>query len=365
MSTTRAAVQLGAGAIEMHELPVPDRINSDEALVRVEGSGICGSDYEQYLGHFDGIEGLMKYPVIPGHEPVGRIEQIGDEASRRWQVEVGDRVAIESHVPCGVCVHCGRGHFTICPRKLMYGYGELSDGSGLWGGFSEYMMLRGNTFVHKLPENLSIEDAVMFNPLGAGFEWAVRTGGVGVGDDVLIFGPGQRGLACVIASVMAGANRIVVVGLGKDQAKLELARSLGATQTITLDSPDTDELLDKIEGGLFDRVVDVTPSSTHPNVAAIAAARSGALITYAGVKGMKAVPDFISDTVVFKALTIRGVMGVSHDSYRMAVRAVVSGRFDFSGWHTATHKLDDVVDAILRFGAQTVEDSPIHVTVVP
>ena len=83
---TFAMVQTAARTLEMRDLPIPD-IEADSAILRIEACGICGSDYEQF-------EGVLKtpMPVIPGHEPVGIIEAIGDKAARRWGVDVGDRL---------------------------------------------------------------------------------------------------------------------------------------------------------------------------------------------------------------------------------------------------------------------------------
>ena len=86
---TFAMVQTGVRTLEPRELPIPE-IDDDSALLRVEVCGICGSDYEQYAGVL-----RTPVPVIPGHEPLGRIAKLGDRAGRRWGVEVGDRVAVE------------------------------------------------------------------------------------------------------------------------------------------------------------------------------------------------------------------------------------------------------------------------------
>ena len=93
---TLAMVQTGPRALEPRDLPVPE-IGDDGALLRIEACGICGSDYEQY-------EGMLRtpMPVIPGHEPLGRIEAIGDAAAKRWGVDQGDRVAVETMLSCRI-----------------------------------------------------------------------------------------------------------------------------------------------------------------------------------------------------------------------------------------------------------------------
>src|SRR3954468_12518360 len=88
--------------LEAREFPRP-MIGADDALLRVEACGICGSDYEQYDGTL-----RVRYPLIPGHEPVGVIERIGDVASERWGVREGERVAVETLLPCGHCASCAQ-----------------------------------------------------------------------------------------------------------------------------------------------------------------------------------------------------------------------------------------------------------------
>src|SRR5437870_13568491 len=92
--TSHAIVQTAPRALELRELPLPE-IGPDDALLQVEACSVCGSDYEQYEAALP-----VRLPVIPGHEPVGRIADTGDEAARRWRVQHGDRVCVETLSPC-------------------------------------------------------------------------------------------------------------------------------------------------------------------------------------------------------------------------------------------------------------------------
>ncbi len=96
---SKAVVQTGARALELRELPFPERIGPDEGLLRVDACGICGSHYEQYAGTMP----YLPFPLIPGHEPVGTIVEVGEIAAKRWSVAAGDRVCIEALLPCGYC----------------------------------------------------------------------------------------------------------------------------------------------------------------------------------------------------------------------------------------------------------------------
>src|SRR5213593_3963833 len=117
MRTSRAVVQTAPRRLELRELPVPE-IDDDSALLRVEACGICGSDVEQYTGTIP-----VRMPVIPGHEPLGVIEQIGHRAAKRWGVNAGDRVAVEAPIPCGHCRACLEGRYQVCRgRGGMFAY---------------------------------------------------------------------------------------------------------------------------------------------------------------------------------------------------------------------------------------------------
>jgi threonine dehydrogenase-like Zn-dependent dehydrogenase len=206
----------------------------------------------------------------------------------------------------------------------------------------------------------------MFNPLAAGFEWAITSAGTRVGDDLLILGPGQRGLACVIAAVVAGANRIVVTGLAQDAHKLEMAKSLGATEVVVIDPKDPESMVRALGNDKFDRVVDVTPVATQPILDAISMVRPGGTIVLAGLKGSARRVAVPPDVLVMDGIELKGVRGISTRSYRLAVRAICSGAYDFSAWHTHTMKLKDAELAIRILAGEVKQGpEPLHITIVP
>ena len=196
-STVRAAVLLKPKTIELREFARP-AIGADDALLRIEACGICGSDYEQYEGAAPQTEDYTQYPVIPGHEPLGLIEEIGARARQRWGVAEGDRVAVRSGYGCGRCAACGRYESRACPGT--YGYTDVSKPPHLWGGYAEHMYLCPHSVMKKMDPRIPAGVAVMFNPLAAGLSWAGSIPVTGPGDRVVILGAGQRGLCCVIAA---------------------------------------------------------------------------------------------------------------------------------------------------------------------
>jgi len=356
---SRAVVQTGPRQLEMRELDVPD-IGDDGALLRVEACGICGSDVEQYDGLLP-----VKFPLIPGHEPLGIIEKIGDKAARRWGVDVGDRVAVETLIRCGNCRDCVAGNYQLCRGRggAMFGYAyvPLSHPPGLWGAYADYMVLDPNTLLHRIDKSLPAELAVMFNPLGAGFRWAVEAGEVGPGDSVLILGPGQRGLTSVIACRAAGAGQIIVTGLARDAAKLALARELGADATIDVENEDVRTRVKELTGGRgADVVVEVSANATEPVAESLHYVRPGGRIVLAGVKGFKSVPDFVSDLIVVKEIRICGVLGVTSNAYRAAIRLIESGTVPLEKLHTHDFPLEKAEEAILTLAGRTGGPASIH-----
>src|SRR5882724_11421013 len=109
---SQVMLQVADRRILQDEWEIP-RVGPTEALIKVEICGICGSDVEIYKGHFAAAE-LLQYPLIPGHEPIGRIVEIGADAAKRWKVKVGDRIALEPTLSCGRCDVCLSGHYNNC-----------------------------------------------------------------------------------------------------------------------------------------------------------------------------------------------------------------------------------------------------------
>ena len=357
---TLAMVQTGVRKLEPRDLPIPE-IDDESALLRVEACGICGSDYEQY-------EGMLRtpMPVIPGHEPLGVIEQIGDAAARRWGVDVGDRVAVETMLSCRFCSECLGGRYHLCRTRRIYSYIPLAEAPGLWGAYAQYMFVHRNSVVHKVDKTLAPSTAVMFNPLGAGFRWAVEMPRTGPGDTVLILGPGQRGLASVIACREAGADQILVTGLAADARKLALARDFGAHHAIDVENENALERVRELTNGQgADVVVDVSSYSTAPVAQALDFVRPGGRVILAGVKGFKAIPDFVSDKIVMKEISLQGAIGVTSSGYRSAIRLLESRRYPLEKMHTHDFALRDAELAIRTLAREIPGDESIHSCLLP
>lgn len=359
----RAVVQTGPRQMEMREFHRPEIGPDDGALLRVEACGICGSDVEQYKGAI-GARGL---PMVPGHEPLGIIEEIAPATAARWGVSEGDRVAVEILIPCRSCDLCLAGGYLQCKNKAGShgGYNPPERGLGLWGGFAEYMHLHPNSIVHPVRGDLPAEIAVMYNPLGAGVRWALRYGGVHLGSSVLVQGAGQRGLAAILASRYVGAGLIIATGLAKDDKKLALAREFGADYTINSDAENVVERVRELTGGDgADVVLDLTPIAQQPVRDAMDAARWGGTVVLAGLKGRKEIP-INTDQLINKALTVKGAFSVNAAAYTDAIKLIESGQFPLERMQTHKFGLDQVEHAIQLLAGEVPGEDGIHVAIMP
>ncbi len=354
--TSFAMVLTAPKRLEPRELPLPP-LDADSALLRVEVCGICGSDYEQFAGVL-----RTPTPVIPGHEPLGLIAAIGDRAAARWGVDVGDRVAVENMISCRFCAPCLGGRSHLCEKRKIYSYVPLSEPPALYGAYSQYLWLHPNSVVHKVSRELPAELAVMFNPLGAGFRWAVEIPELHPGESLVILGPGQRGLSSVLAARAAGAGTIIVTGLTADRGKLELAKRFGASHTIDVQQEDARKRIRELTGGRgADVVLDVSSYALEPVAQALDYVAAGGRIVLAGVKGFRPVPEFVSDKIVMKEIRISGAIGVTSTAYRNAIRLIESRTTPIAEMHTHDFPLADAAEAIRALE----QGESIHSVLVP
>src|SRR5205814_4763073 len=222
-----------------------------------------------------------------------------------WDVGGGDGVAVRSGYGCGGCEACGRWEPRACrTRGGTYGYTDVTKPPHLWGGYAEHMYLSPYSVMKKMDPTLPAAVAVMFNPLAAGLSWAGSVPGTGPRDRVVILGAGQRGLCCVIAARAAGARQVVITGLGRDAAKLALARELGADAAIDVEKDDVVTSVRDATGGGAEVVVDTTPYAPQSLNHAVAIAVRKARIVVAGLKGLRPAQDVAVDDVIYKELTV-------------------------------------------------------------
>ena len=253
---------VGPRRIEMQEFPVP-RAGEDDGVLEVEVAGVCGSDVFHYNG--------TNAPIIMGHEIVGRISDIGPGAQDAWGVGAGDRVVVETTFGCGRCERCRMGMYRMCNVSKGYGGAVKSDlAPHLWGGYGQYVYLPPTARVHRISEELPGDVAVLVCAvLGNGVRWLRTIGGVTIGDTAVVVGPGPQGLAATVAARESGAREIVVVGLSRDEARLSMARRLGATRAIAADLDDPRDVVAELtDGAMANVVIDVTNTADSPTAGA-------------------------------------------------------------------------------------------------
>jgi threonine dehydrogenase-like Zn-dependent dehydrogenase len=364
--TVLAAVRTAPRTTELREFAMPE-IPDDGALMRVDVAGICGTDVKMYA------KPVIQAPVIMGHENVGTIVEAGPRFVERQGLREGDRVFVEHYVACYRCEWCRLGEYRHCeltdwrtnPDARRYGYTTCEHPYHLWGGFAQYMYLPWNAVLHKVPDNVSNEEAGIVTPLSNGIEWALYDAGVGFMSTVLIQGPGQQGLSQVVACKQAGASLIIVTGTTRDAARLELARTLGADHVVDVQAEDALERVLEITGGKgVDVVLDCTAGAgTTPILLGIDALkrRAGTMV----VQGeLAAFPDFPITKLTEKAITIKSARGHGYRAVELAIAQLASKRFPLHLLTTHEFGLEDVDTAIRAVGGE-VGDGVIHVSLLP
>jgi threonine dehydrogenase-like Zn-dependent dehydrogenase len=365
-STFDAAVAVEPGRTEIRTFERPP-VTPSTGLLRVAITGVCGSDgpYYQQLPQSRG-------PLILGHETVGHIEEAGELARKHWGLKEGDYVALEEYIPCGHCEYCLSNEFRLCDATdwrlggMRYGATGLRTAPGFWGGFSQFQYLELNTVFHRVPSHVEPRYAALALPLGNGIEWAYLQGGAGPGQTVVIQGPGQQGLSCVVAAREAGAAQIIVTGLATptDQRRLELARQLGADHTITVDSEDVLERVADLTGGaMADLVIDCASGGTATVTTAIQLARKRGTVILGGQK-RKPIPEFNSDMIIARFLTVKGMRGHSYQSVELALQLIAADRHQVRRMSTHMFGLSETDIALRTLRGEGVENA-VHMTIDP
>lgn len=306
--TCRAAVFLGDGTYEVREFAVPTPPPGG-AVLQVEAVGLCGSDVAQFHG-VELVPGGSAFPIVPGHETVGRVVALASDAD--LGVAEGDRVAVDEIL-------------AVAPTFRIYGYSDMTGSGevGLWGGYGEYMEIFAGTRLHALPDDLPAAELTVFEPLANAVNW-VSIAGVQEGDTVVVQGPGHQGLAVLEAVLAANPGHVVVTGTPADGIRLEAAEAIGATETVLSDDAVT-AVRDLTGGAGADVVFDVaTAVQTVP--LALDLVRFQGTVLLAGLKHFAEVPGLITDKIVVNGLKVLGGSGFTPDSMARAVELLRAGR---------------------------------------
>lgn len=320
-----------APGVSLVDIAEPDPIKSNELLIRIRRTSVCGTDV--HIDNWDDWAAATlphDLPMTIGHEFMGVVEQVGESVEG---FSVGDRVTGEGHITCGHCRNCRAGRRHLCRETK--GVGVTTTGC-----FSDLFVLpAGNAF--RVPDHVSDDLAAIFDPFGNAVHTALSFDLVG--EDVLITGAGPIGIMAAMVAKTVGARNIVITDLHRE--RLKLASELGATEAF---DPREEELavvmerLGMTEG--FDVGLEMSGS--------VAAFRSmlnvmnhGGRIASLGIFPAEVPVDW--SHVIFKGLTIKGIYGreMFETWYKMAallhgnlgdtLSRVITGRYEADDYEKA------------------------------
>lgn len=301
-NSVKAAVMTGPGRMETRTYPYPDA-GADGMVMKIELCGICGTDKHTWRGEttqYGGTpaETTTPFPIIPGHEIVGTVADIGRGAMSNLEytgkpLKVGDRVVMCPDIMCGNCWYCRNSFgFPLCENIRGYGNHFTADEAPhLLGGWSEYLYVRPDAFVYKVPDSLDAELAVMTELMAVTFnldkakEFSAMDGeGFGSGASVVVQGVGPMGLLHVFKARIMGAGDIIA--LDRSDFRLAMAKKFGADHAINITGMTDAEIIARVRDLTEGRGADVALECTgYPEAVTqgVQMVRRGGMYIVAGV----------------------------------------------------------------------------------
>lgn len=319
---------------EIKEVDYPS-CGENQVIIKVMACGICKTDVHIHHGSF-----ISKFPLTPGHEFSGVIEEVGSKVTA---FKKGDRVTADNAVSCGECYYCRKNQPLYCEQFYSLGVNGP-------GGFAEYVVVNQNK-VFPISGTLSFDEAVFAEPTACAVH-GMDVIDVKCGDDILIFGAGPTGIILTQLLKYGGAGNVVVAAPTK--FKLDIVKELGIDETVQMDRNDymvhQKIIMDKYPKG-FDIVVDATGSGAVLEQG-IKFAKNGAKIIVYGVCGederisispyemfakeLKIIGSYAQLYCFDRALkylenrTVRVDSLITHkfglDEYKMALNTVIKGK---------------------------------------
>jgi L-iditol 2-dehydrogenase len=248
--------------VRVKDVPKPE-IGSDEILLKVMASGICGTDVVEWYR-------LPKAPRVLGHEATGIIDEVGEKVTK---YRVGDRIFVSHHVPCNKCHYCQKDAHTACETLHTTNYYP--------GGFSQYIRvpkINVETGVYRLPANMSYEEGTFIEPLGCVVR-GQRLADIQKDDTILIIGSGMAGILHIQLAKMKGAQKIFAADINPD--RLKLAEKFGADQVIDAKGDLPQQLKEINDGRAADKVIVCTGAEKAALTALDCVDRGGTILYFA------------------------------------------------------------------------------------
>ena len=313
----------GAGAEYREDLPIP-QISDDEVLIKVHATAICGTDLHLYHWNEYAQKRMTNLPMVFGHETAGEIVEIGKNVTG---YKLGDRISVETHVPCNHCWQCRNGNPHICENQHVFGVTDP-------GAFAEYAPVHKDCIV-RLKDDISYEMGAMLEAMGAGVH-GVEVAQVR-GKRVLVSGCGPIGLMTIGACKAHGASQVIACDLIEE--KLEIAKAMGADITINSREVDLPAFVrSQTDGVGADAVIDIT-GNPHAIRAGLKAVRKGGIFVSVGLPDGEVGINLTEDII-----------------YREVIYTGVSGRLMFETWEDCMNilqspgfSLEPVVGGIYPF----------------
>lgn len=309
-----AAWLIGANDLKIQPFNLPP-LGPYDVRVRMKAVGICGSDVH-YLKHMKCAGFIVKEPMVIGHECAGIIEEVGSEVKT---LIPGDRVALEPGISCWRCDLCKEGRYNLCPDMKFFAtppvHGSLAN-----------QVVHPADLCFKLPDNLSLEEGAMCEPLSVGVH-ACRRANISPETKVLVMGAGPIGLVTLLAARAFGAPRIVIVDV--DQARLSVAKELGADAVIKVSTniQDVGAEIEKIKeamGGGIDVSFDCA-GFDKTMTTALGATRSGGRVCLVGM-GHENMTIPLSSTTA-REVDVVGIFRYKN-TWPLCIEFISSGKID-------------------------------------
>ena len=333
----RVAMYYSNNDVRLEEQPKP-ALADGEILVKVESSGICGTDCLEWYR-------VNRVPLVLGHEIAGTIAETGKGVR---QYKVGERVAVSHHVPCGECRFCKDGHESVCDtlRKTNF----------FPGGFSEYVRVpkinidKGG--VYKLPANVSFDEATFIEPLACVVR-AQRLAGFKKGKTVLVIGSGISGLLHIKLAKLAGASKIFATDIS--QFRLDAARKCGADYAVNAKEYSPGEFL-------ADYVIICAGAVSAIEQGLKSVERGGTVLFFAAAPKDACIPVPVNDIFWRSEVTLTSSYAGSPEDHRKALGLISSAKVKVKD--LITHRLG-LKDAGLGFKLVAEARDSIKVIIEP
>lgn len=274
----------------MEDVPKP-QVGPNDVLVKVQKTGICGTDIHIYNWD-EWSQRTIKTPMHIGHEFMGVVAEVGSEVTG---FKPGDRVSGEGHITCGNCRNCRAGKRHLCRNTVGLGVNRV-------GCFAEYVSIPGFN-IFKLPVGVPDEIAAFFDPLGNAVHTALSFDLVG--EDVLITGAGPIGVMAAAICRHVGARHVVLTDV--NDFRLELGKKLGATRTVNVANEDLGKVMEEIgmaEG--FDVGLEMSGNGSAFKQM-FKTMNHGGRVALLGIPTSELAIDW--NQVIFKGLILKGIYG--------------------------------------------------------